>query len=239
MTEKILTVKGIMTVVVFTGMLTLAVPATAHGGSHEDEPDQHEDEYTIKLLLKDSVTQETIIGDITAANKSIKNESVASFNVPKGRVKVSATAEGYSSSTDTIDVRRSGMMLSVQLEPKKQELEVTTVGSEGKPLKFDHITTSPEKVESSSTSKNTSVHKVEEAYQGYTYTVEAVSNGDVVVTEDVKIQDRDTELEILVSNQTESPNIDIDTESDLLAVVSSFFVLGIVGLIVLYIRKKR
>jgi hypothetical protein len=72
-----------------------------------------------------------MIGDIRVANRSIEDKSTATLNLSEGRVKVSATAEEYSSFTDTIDVRRSGMLLSARLEPKRQELEVTTVGSEG------------------------------------------------------------------------------------------------------------
>lgn len=229
----------IIIAIVFTAVLILAVPATAHGGSHEDDPDLHEGEYTIQLQIIDSVTQETITGDIEAANKSLEDVSVASLDVPEGEVKISATAEGYSSITDTVNVTRSDISRTVSLEPKKQELKVTTVGSKGEPLKVDSISTKPEGVESSSKSSNTSVHTVEEAYQGYTYKVEAISNGTVAASEDVEIQDGDTELEIVVSDQTEIPVIGVDIRSTLFAVVSSLFGLGITGLIVLYTKRKR
>jgi hypothetical protein len=237
---KIPIVKRTITIaIVFVAVLILATPDTAYGGSHNNASDVQEDEHTITLQLIDSVTQETIIGDIRVADRSIQNESSASFNVSEGMVKVFATAEGYSSFSDTIDVRRSGMLLSARLEPKKQQLEVTTVGSEGEPLKVDYITTSPEKVELSSTSRNTSVHTVKEAYQGYTYTVEAVSNGTVVASEEVEIQDKETELEIVVTNQAEIPIIGVDVKSALFVAVSFFFILGIVGLIVLYRRRTQ
>lgn len=240
MTEEMPVMKGMMiTAIVLTAVLSLAVPATAHGGSHEDETDIHEGEYAIQLQVIDSVTQETITADIKAANRSLEDVSVASFDVPEGEVEVSATAEGYSSITDTINVTRSGTSRFIRLEPKIQALEITTVGSEGDPLEVDSISTSPESVESSSISRNTSTHTVEEAYQGYTYKVEVLLNGTVVASENVEIQDSDTELEIMVSDQMDIPVIGVDVSSPMVAVISSLVGLGIIGSIVLYTKRKR
>jgi predicted aspartyl protease len=69
--------------------------------------------------------------------------------------------------------------------------------------------------------------------------VEVVSNGTVLASEEVEIQDKETELEIVVTNQAEIPILGVNVNSALSLVVSLLFVLVIVGLTVLYRIRNR
>lgn len=223
---------------IFIVTVGLTLPTTAHEDSHDGEENPHMGEKTIKVIIQDSVTNDPITGDIELADKTLRNVSVASLSVPEGESELTVTADGYSNLTTTVNTTKYGSSGIVSLEPKTNELQVRTVGLNGEKSEVDSIQVNPVDLSSSSITRNTSSHTVNEAYQGYNYEIEARLGDTVVASRTVEIRE-ETEVKLVVDEHIEVPVVNINIRPQVGGLILAIIGTGFFGSIVFYWKKQE
>lgn len=235
--EPILTFLGF-----FLLLILLSGSVVAHGGSHSEQNNSSEAEYNIDISISDSVSGQTITGDIKVGNYSLKDVSAASFNLPGEKLNISVASDGYSDYTGVLDVEELHSMDSqatVSLKPIERDVVVEVINTSENEISVDSIEIEPEDLgdDYSMSSEQTSSATFS-VFEGYTYNIKAMEDDSILASEQLEIEGDEKVQLVIGDDDSNLPYIDEILQIQLEVILSG--ILGLVSLLVVtsYIKPE-